>query len=381
MRLYPPIGYHTIMIRRLYAHNFRCLENFELSLADKPSALLIGKNGAGKSTVSYALEVLQSIGRGTNRVGQLVKLSDFAHGRSHIPMRFEIEAVIQEKIYSYTLALELPDGFRELRVLQENLIVEGSPIYSRDLSKVQLPVKGKNKEASFQVDWHLIALPVIQEQSSVDPLYIFKTWLARMLILAPIPNLITGDSEGETLSPRRQVTDFGEWFSGLIAQSPAAYTQIDRYLRQVMPDFKDIKNPVSRADYRSLTVQFQQDRATLSLPLRDLSDGEKCFFICAVVLAANEAYGPLFCFWDEPDNYLSPSEVGHFVLALRRSFRNGSQLLVTSHNLEAVRKFSDENTLLLYRHSHLEPTLVRSIRDVQINGNLEDALARDDVHV
>ena len=369
------------MIRRLYAHNFRCLENFELSLSDKPSALLIGKNGAGKSTVSYALQVLQSIGRGTNRVGQLVKLSDFAHGRSNIPMRFEIEAVIQEKVYSYTLALELPDGLKELRVLEENLTVEGSLIYSRDLSKVQLPSKGKNKEAYFQVDWHLIALPVIQEQSSEDPLYIFKTWLARMLILAPIPSMITGDSEGETLTPKRQVTDFGEWFSGLIAQSPAAYTQIDRYLRQVMPDFRDIKNPVSRADFRSLSVQFQQDRATLSLPLRDLSDGEKCFFICAVVLAANEAYGPLFCFWDEPDNYLSPSEVGHFVLALRRSFRNGSQLLVTSHNLEAVRKFSDENTLLLYRHSHLEPTLIRSISDMQINGNLEDALIRDDVQV
>ncbi len=368
------------MIKRLYVHNFRCLENFELSLSDKPSALLIGKNGTGKSTVSYALEVLQSIGRGTNRVGQLVKLSDFARGRSDIPMRFEMEAVIGGRVYSYTLALELPDGFRELRVREENLTVEGSPIYSRDLSKVQLPAKGKNKEANFQVDWHLIALPVIQEQPA-DPLYIFKTWLARMLILAPIPSLITGDSEGETLSPKRQVTDFGEWFSGLIAQSPAAYTQIDRYLREVMPDFKDIKNPVSRADFRSLTVQFQQDQATLSLPLRDLSDGEKCFFICALVLAANESYGPLFCFWDEPDNYLSPSEVGHFVLALRRSFRNGSQLLVTSHNLEAIRKFSDENTLLLYRHSHLEPTLVRSISDVQINGNLEDALLRDDVHV
>ena len=226
-----------------------------------------------------------------------------------------------------------------------------------------------------------IALTVIQEQSTTDPLYLFKTWLARMLILAPIPSLITGDSEGETLSPRRQVTDFGEWFSGLLAHSPAAYTQIERYLKGVMPDFKGIKNPISRGDFRSLTIQFQQDQANLSLPFRDLSDGEKCFFICAAVLAAKETYGPVFCFWDEPDNYLSPSEVGHFVMELRRSFQAGGQLLITSHNLEAVRQFSDENTLVLYRHSHLEPTLVRSLKDIQIKGDLTDALIRDEVLV
>ncbi len=44
------------MIERLYVHNFRCLENFTLDLAGRPSALVIGKNGAGKSTVLQCLE-------------------------------------------------------------------------------------------------------------------------------------------------------------------------------------------------------------------------------------------------------------------------------------------------------------------------------------
>ena len=200
-----------------------------------------------------------------------------------------------------------------------------------------------------------------------------------MLILAPIPGFITGDSEGETLTPKRDVTNFGEWFSGLLAFSPAAYTQIDKYLREVMPDFKDIKNPISGSNFRSLTVQFQQERASISLPFRNLSDGEKCFFICAVTLAANEAYGPIFCFWDEPDNYIALSEVGHFVIALRRSFQNGGQLLVTSHNPEAVRKFSDESTLIMGRRNHLEPTIVRILSEMQVTGDLVGALVRNDV--
>ncbi len=57
------------MIQRLYVHNFRCLENFVLTLKGMPSALLIGKNGTGKSTIAAVLEVLLAIARGTNRVG------------------------------------------------------------------------------------------------------------------------------------------------------------------------------------------------------------------------------------------------------------------------------------------------------------------------
>jgi len=58
--------------------------------------------------------------------------------------------------------------------------------------------------------------------------------------------LISGDSEGDTLVPNRAVTDFGAWFSGLLAHSPAAYRRVDGHLKEFMPDFKDVKNPFSR---------------------------------------------------------------------------------------------------------------------------------------
>jgi len=98
-------------------------------------------------------------------------------------------------------------------------------------------------------------------------------------------------------------------------------------------------------------------------------------------LAANKYYGPVFCFWDEPDNYISLSEVGHFVTSLRRSFKNSGQILATSHNEEAIRKFSDENTFVLDRKSHLEPTLVRLLSEITINGNLIDTLILGDIEL
>jgi ABC-type multidrug transport system ATPase subunit len=99
----------------------------------------------------------------------------------------------------------------------------------------------------------------------------------------------------------------------------------------------------------------------------------------ALVLASNEASGPLFCFWDEPDNYLALDEVGHFVLALRKAFESEGQFIATSHNGEAIRRFSDENTFFLYRNSHLEPTILSAVSELQVSGDLVGALVRGDV--
>lgn len=149
------------MIRRLYVNNFRCLENFDLPLSDRSSSLLIGKNGAGKSAISYALEILQSIARGVNRTKDIVKPSDFSRLRSDVPIRIEIEVILAGKIYIYTLAFELPAGLREVRVSEEKLSVDSRPIYSRELSQVKIARTNEGMGAGFSLDWHLVALPVI----------------------------------------------------------------------------------------------------------------------------------------------------------------------------------------------------------------------------
>ena len=133
------------MIRRLYVHNFRCLENFELPVSGLSSVLLIGKNGSGKTTIGLALEILQRIARGKNQVDNLVKPKDLARGRTDVPMRFEIEVELNNKIYEYVIAFDFPDGFKELRVREEKLTVDGKPVYTREGAQVHLAKTGSVK--------------------------------------------------------------------------------------------------------------------------------------------------------------------------------------------------------------------------------------------
>ena len=375
--------YDAPVIKRFYVHNFRCLENFELPVSGLSSALLIGNNGSGKTTVGLAFEILQRIARGTNRVGDLVKEKDFSRGRSDVPMRFEVEVELGAKTFGYGVAFKLPEGFKELRVLEEKLTVDGNPVYTREVSRVHLAETGQAEEAKFLIDYNLVALPILAQRSTDDPLFVFLRWLALTLILRPIPRLILGDSEEATLYTNPQVTNFGAWFSNVVANEPSAYAKIDEHLKQLMPDLKEIKNPLVGKDSRSLIVQFANEQGSALIPFGDLSDGEKCFMICALILAANATYGPLLCFWDEPDSHLALSEVGHFVLALRRAFQSGGQFIATSHNPEAIRRFSDENTFVLSRKSHLEPTVVRPLKEVRtsgvFSGDLVGALVRGDL--
>ena len=367
------------MIHRFYVNNCRTLENFELPIGGVPSALLIGKNGSGKSNVGFALEILQKIGRGDNRVRNLLWPRDMSQGRTETPVRFEIEVEMDGVRYAYSLALELPLGFRELRVMEESLIVAGETKFDRQIEKVQFPRKNDTSSGSMTFDWHLAWLSVHQARSEDDPVHRFREWLARMIILRPYPLHITGESNDETLHPDTEVTQLGAWRSGLIAHSPSAYAVIDKKLKLLMPDLKEIKNPVVAKDARSLIVQFDAEPPPPPLPFELLSDGEKCMVIWAMTMAANEAYGPLFCFWDEPDNFLAISEVGDFTTDLRKAFRAGGQFVATSHNAETIRSFADENTFVLSRRNHQEPTQIRSLASIERTGDLISWLTAGDI--
>lgn len=363
------------MIERLYIHNFRCLENFEFKPGGAPSVLLIGKNGSGKSTLAKALSVLQRIGRGVTRTGELVKPADCTQGRKEVPMRFSLEVRLDSRLYAYTLALELPDQFKEFRVSEESLHVDGQEIYTRKQAQVNMPPRSSKVGAQFSIDWHVIALNVIQDPGYSRTLSTFREWLAGMVLLAPVPSMMTGDSKDESLQPLADGGNFGDWMAGLLAQYPAAYNDIVSNLRDVLPDLHQFRNVPTGRDAKALMVDFRTAPAgQLELEFDVLSDGEKCFFVGAVLLAANKAYGPLLAFWDEPDSHLSMAEVRQFAIALRRAFDQGGQVIITSHNAETIRSFSDDNTWVLDRLNHLAPTVIRPLSELQVRGDLVQAL-------
>ncbi|MFN3345886.1 MAG: AAA family ATPase, partial [Chloroherpetonaceae bacterium] len=214
-----------------------------------------------------------------------------------------------------------------------------------------------------------------------DPVQVFKTWLSRLTILSPIPDFIHGHSNGETLHLKKDGSNFAEWLEGLLGIYPAAYTSLDKTLKQVLPDFVDFQGVPTGGNSKKLVVQFARNTQSFRVDLEHLSSGEKCFFIWSAILAANAHMGGLFCFWDEVDNHLSLSEIGHFTVALRQSHQQQGQIILTTHSEAILRRFSHENTFYLARKSHLEPTIVRPLSEVYKGRNIVQDLILDDIEL
>jgi len=372
------------MIERLYVHNFRCLESFTLDFAGQSSALLIGKNGVGKSTVLQALRVFQKICRGPNRVKNVIRASDFTRHRKELPMRFEVDAIVVGKRFKYSVSFEWPDDSYEARILEESLSRDGVSIFTRQQGQVQM-----SGGSPFGLDWHVFALPVINEKPPARSIQDVKAFFAGMILLAPIPQKMDGFSEEPATELDYHASNYASCLRAMLQQKPRSYSEFEAFVKGkteaekgVLPDFSSIENRERGKDGGSqLVVTFQPPNTheALSFDFDDLSDGEKCFMLSAYIVAANAVGPPVVCVWDEPDNHLSLSEVGHFITAMRKMTNRGGQFIATTHHPETIRKFSDENTYVLTRKSHLEPTELRPLRMFSYKGDLIHALVRDEI--
>ena len=274
-------------------------------------------------------------------------------------MRFEVDAILDEKSFKYSISFEVQPNAHEASVAEEGLSVEGTWIFQRRQSEVVMYGHG----LPFGIDRRSAALPVINERPGRSSIEQLRSFFSSMILIAPIPSNMSGFSEEESLELHEDAGNFSSWFNALIVRYPSVYGAIEGYLRTVIPDFDSLENVPRGEKGKQLFVKFchQELNRKLSIDFKHLSDGEKCFFLCAAVLASGKVRQPVFCMWDEPDSHLSISETDHFITQLRKmSAKGNSQLIATSHHPQTIRSFSDETTLVFTRKSHLEPTVVRS---------------------
>lgn len=378
------------MLTRLYIHNYKCYQNFEFDLGKIREALIIGANGVGKSTIGHVLWILQRIGRGECQIDELIKINDAFELANNGVVRIEASFEVDSSEYTYGFSLELPSGFKKLRVADERLVYNGETVFSRERAQVVLQ-SAHGGESRFLLDWHELALPRIFIQEGLTPSAVMRVReiFSAILILVPNPDEVgaaVGDEAADYLEPTGK--NLAGWIENLISSKHEIYGNIVAWIRESVGDFQGFRQSSAKDiqwPERSLLLKFKVEGGDESreIPLRDLSSGEKMFLLAAAVMAKNELDGPVLCFWDEPDNFYSIREIGRVMASLRHAFSNGGQLVVTSHSDEAIMKFPRESTYCLMRRSHLEPTspikcVVDRQRELGVKGDFRTALLMGD---
>ena len=351
------------MLKRLYIHNFKSLQNFELDVSDLHSALFLGKNGTGKTTIFEAIEIFQKIGQGDIDVNNLFDETSFHFSNTSLPIELELDVEIDKKNYQYKLIIEFSKEFMNPRIKSEYLAIDNEKFFTRN---------GKNtllKDLDdFSLNARFIYLSLISWKSINNPLEIFKDWLKNIIILSPFPRYFNKLSKAESSTITREAENIIDWVRWLLSSNPSLYSIMYDFLKIRMPDLEFFKFETLGRNDRGLVFTFSEGDNSKIVNFGQLSDGEKIFFLIATVIAGQKNNPMMLCLWDEPENFISLIEVNHFIMEFRKAFETSStpsQLLISSHNSRVINGFSDHNIFVLTKETHLSPTRIRVLNSIE----------------
>lgn len=363
------------MFKKIYIHNYKCFQNFEFKLDNEKSLLLLGKNGVGKSSLLNILNILKNIANNENRLGALFDKKDFKNPESPIELDFTLD--IQDVEYQYKLSVIYPEKFHEPKIQTEELFVDDKIIYRRD-EEGSVSLDGKE----FIIDWHSVALPVLfpYRTFNKDKIDFFKKWLSNMIFLAPIPSQISSNTYSDGRWLEKDASNFCSWLNDILNTEPSFYADLVGVIKKIFPDFNKIKFD-DYGIFKQLEVSFIKEQDKIELDFEHLSDGEKLLFIFSTIITL---FGydnkPFFCFWDEPENYISIALLENLIQYFRAKveFNSNGQLFFTSHNAEIMNIFPKSNIYYMYRESHLSPSRIVNLQEesdnvvdlLKYNGNL-----------
>ncbi len=358
------------MLTRLYCDNFKCLVNFEFRPGS--TQLLMGHNGAGKSTVFEVLELIRDFAaRGETCEDRLV-----GHTRTRwqdLPdQRFELDVEGKSGIYNYELVVDESGRPLRPRVKKERLSLDGKPLYLFESGVVHLHNDHFQDRTQFEFFPRRSFLAEIESRVDNTKLMWFKSWLEKVLCVQVDPKRMRSEAEKEAIYPTPDLSNFAEWYRHLRQDNSVATDELRSSLQEVIDGFEglDLKGPPSGTRVLQVAIGTggQRSGSSSSIPSEkrkppnygfdELSDGQRALVGLYTLLHCALTDHSTLCL-DEPDNFIALHEIQPWLSRLAdRAQETGSQVLIASHHPELLNQLATRNGVIIER-DEAGPTRVR----------------------
>ena len=333
------------MLKRVHIDNYKCLTNFDLCFGDL--TLLLGANGCGKSAVFEVLGKLRDFIRGDARVGELFSPADFTHWSKKLEQRFELEIDISGGRCLYRLVVEHVPDKRLMRVMREDLLFNGKPLFAFENGEVQLYRDDHSEGPKYSFDWTQSALAPVVDRPDNTRLSAFRNRVRRFVTLFLQPKRMRSGSDSDTDKLSDGGENFASWYQGRLQENPRRVFEAMDHLRDVLPGFTDLRLVKKSSDYRELQAEFSPRRGESGTVYRfdQLSDGQRALIVLYLLLFADDAGRTLFL--DEPDNYVTLPELQPWFAELEDGCGDTlPQTVLISHHPEAIDFLEDKSVWL-----------------------------------
>ncbi len=337
------------MLSRLYVDNFRCLVNFEVKFG--PTNLLLGVNGAGKSSVFEILNRLQLFILEGAKVEEAFPVADLTRWQELGQQRFELDITLGNDVYTYKLVVDHDRERKRMRALLEELTCNGQPLFTCKEGSAQLYKDNGTEGPQYAFDWSRSGVGGLYERNDNKKLSRFKQVLAKVVIVRPMPVLMVRESKTHDERLRPYAENFVSWYRHMSQEHMGAIVGLFADLKEVLPGFDSISLKEVGEDTRAMKVLFKQTgiKKTQAYDVSELSEGQRMLLVLYTLIHSFQG-DDASLFIDEPDNFLALREVQPWLSTLSDAIGDKlGQAVIISHHPEIVNYLGGAHGIWLER--------------------------------
>lgn len=364
------------MLKRLYANNYRCLVNFEITF-DRLT-LLMGPNGGGKSTLFDLLYGIRHLIVDNARVNEVFSSDDLTAWVDKKEQSFELDVQSEDGLFSYKLVVSHNPDIKKPRIELEYLLFDGKPLFEFKQGEVQLYDDDHRPGAKYPFDWSVSALATIRPGLDNNKLTFFKRWVETLVIVGLQPKNMTSETEKESDWLNRDGTNFASWYRYISQEHQDKILQLTQQLRDIIPGFYAFRLEQA-GKHRILKVGFGGDDKKTSpifFDFEQLSDGQRVLIVLYSLLSGLQGMGHTI-FLDEPENYVSLPEIQPWLMELSDVCgEDFTQAVIISHHPELIDYLGPESGKWIERDA-LGPARVKGLpKQIDKGLKLSEQIAR-----
>jgi hypothetical protein len=353
------------MLHRLYADNYKCLVNFDCQFGR--SQLFLGPNGSGKTTVFEVLGLLRDFCVwGGAADGKFLGLTR-TRWQTVSEQTFEISVTGNSDTYDFRLILDDWGSPARPRVVTEEVLCGGKPIFRFHSGEVHLFNDRHEEQVQYPFDWHRSALATVVDRPENTKLSWFKRWLGSLLFISPDPFQMGGLAATEALVPARNLSNFAAWYRHLRQDQIKRDRAFLEDLAEAIPGLEGMDLKGAGMGQRFLWLDFVlsggpgASRQEFSQFFEELSEGQRVLVGLYAVLHF-AVHNGVTVFFDEPDNFIALPEIEPWLDKLLDFVEDdsySSQVFVISHHPEVINRLANKGGLRFERpggrHSRAAP--------------------------
>ena len=337
----------NIMIEYLYINNYKSFVNFRMDF--NKSNLLIGQNGTGKSNVFVVIAAIRDIINGvSNTINECFSQETITRWMKSNIQTFEMGLKDRDFGYMYRLEIEHDASSTNTRILSERVLCDGDIIYQMSNGNAEVYDDDHNI-GRVLADSNTSGIAFVPMDNRHRKIKGFREQIARIILCTPNPKAMPDIVQNDIYVPKIDFSNIASTFAGVVLTDPDIYSDLADTFRGISPGFYKARISVDQF-FKRLILDYNHNGTSCSYYFSELSDGERMLFALYTLLYGFIKKGKIVLL-DEPDNYLSLTEIQPWCINMEKELAEDGQCIMISHHPEIIDYMAETDGIWMSRLS------------------------------